>query len=83
MDNFGSASLMSTNYDLNMFKEDLKLYSGKNIYFTYSLIKGFHIDKRIVDYITNNYNYIKLSWSWVDNTNVEVYYFNTSMIKQQ
>ncbi|MEA2020129.1 MAG: glycosyltransferase family 39 protein [Patescibacteria group bacterium] len=65
-------------YDFFEFLEDLgKCKSG---WVTWETRKGYHIQEDIIDYIEENFE--KYHGQGVDNTNVEVYYFNQDMVKE-
>ena len=70
---------MSSNkrYTYEQFQNDLRAYESGWI--TWETTKGYHIRKDIKNYIAKNFQ--KYHGNGVDDTIVEVYYFNKSMIR--
>ena len=63
-------------YSYDQFQEDLEKYG--NGWITWETRKGYHIRKDIKNYIGKNF--VKYHGSGVDNTKIEVYYFNRDML---
>lgn len=64
------------NYSFNTFMEDLSQFQAG--YVTWETRKSRHISGKIKPYVEDNF--IKLHGTGIDNTNVEVYYFDLSMV---
>lgn len=69
--------LSNGKYSLEQFRCDSKKYGGGWI--TWETRKSYHVHKDLREYIDKNF--IKYHGKGIDNTNVEVYYFNQSMVK--
>jgi len=65
------------NYSMNEFMDDINKYEGGWI--TWEARKSYHIQTDIVNYTDQNFK--KYHGEGIDNTNVEVYYFNQTMVK--
>ena len=65
------------NYKFDNFTLDIK--NHKKGWITWSLDKSFHVDSDIKSYIYSNFR--KIGGQGIDNTGVEVFYFDESMIK--
>lgn len=66
------------NYSIGRFMDDINKYEGGWI--TWETRKYYHIQPDIIDYIDQNFK--KYHGEGIDNTSVEVYYFNQTMVKK-
>lgn len=67
----------NSNYTYEEFYNDLS--NSSSGWLTWETRKSYHIQSQIIKYIDANFK--KYHGNGIDNTNVEVYYFNKSMIK--
>ena len=58
-----NASQRFNKYDFNKFEKDLIKYKEKNIYFIYSDIKSFHVDRKIKKFLKENISVFSNTWN--------------------
>lgn len=64
-------------YPFSQFKEDLSKYDSGWV--TWATYKPYHLEPEIIEYCESNFK--KLHGAGIDNTKVELYFFNRTMVR--